>query len=136
MDNGFIWRDAEVTYPDWKGTAQLDQRMTSAGIEEVVGLDRDEWMVIGIDIGGGELDHDLRVVAVHREIVPDGGGVLPRIADANGGEIPVTEFLIHDVDPYAVLRAITHVFELRLRLRGADGLPIRVVGQSDVPEQD
>ncbi|WP_243226698.1 hypothetical protein [Microbacterium sp. CIAB417] len=135
MENGFIWRDAAVTYADWEGTAQLDQRLTGPGIEETVGLNRDEWMVIGIDIGGGELEHDLRVIAVHRDRIPDGGGVLPRIAEANEGEIPATEFLIHDVDPYAVLQAITHVFELRMRLSGASGLPIRVIEQSDVPEQ-
>lgn len=136
MENGFIWRDAEVTYPDWIGTAQLDQRATAAGVEEVVGLDRDEWMVIGLDIGGGEHAHHLRVVAVHRDDVPEGGDVLPRIAEANGGEIPVTEFLIHNVDPYAALRAVTHQFELRLRTRGTRDLPIRVIRQSDVPEQD
>ena len=134
MVESFIWRDATVTYPDWEGTAQLDQRMTADGIEKVVGIDPDEWMVIGLDIGGGEDgEHELRVVAVHRDIVPDGGGVLPRIADAHDGEIPVTEFLVHDADPYAVLQAITHSFELRLRLAGARELPIRVVGLSDAP---
>jgi hypothetical protein len=134
MAEGFIWGDAEVTYPDWSGTAQLDQRMTAAGIEEVVGLNRDEWMVIGLDVGGGEHDHHLRVVAVHRTHVPAGGDVLPRIADAHGGEIPVTEFLVHDADPYEVLKRITHVFELRLRARGARDYPIRVVDQSDAPD--
>ena len=133
--DGFIWRDAEVTYPDWKGSAQLDQRITAPGIGEAVGLDRDEWMVIGLDIGGGERKHELKVVAVHRSQVPDGGDVLPRIAEANDGEIPVTEFLVHDVDPYQVLQAITHMFELRLRVGGARDLPIRVIAQSDIPEQ-
>lgn len=73
----YIWRDAEATYPDWNGTAQLDQRMTAAGVEELIGLDRDEWFVIGLDVGGGEHKHVLRVVAVAREDIPDGGNVLP-----------------------------------------------------------
>lgn len=132
MDANFIWRDAEVTYPDWKGTTQLDQRMTSEGIEELVGLDREAWMVVGFAIGGGESGQDLRVVAVSRDDVPEGGDVLPRIAEENGGEIPVTEFLVHGVDPYAVLRAVTHVFELRMRLNRSVGIPMRVVQQSDV----
>lgn len=132
MEADFIWRDAEVTYPDWKGTAQLDQRMTAAGVEELVGLDRDDWMVVGIDIGGGESGQELRVIAVARKDVPSGGDVLPRIADANDGEIPVTEFLVHGVDPYAVLRAMTHVFELRLRLNRTVGIPMRVLHRSDV----
>ncbi|MGO0578252.1 hypothetical protein [Ornithinimicrobium panacihumi] len=117
MADGFIWGDASVTYPDWVGTAQLDERKTAAQVEEVVGLDHKEWLVIGLDLGGGEDGgHELRVVAVHRDNVPEGGDVLPRIAAANNGEIPVTEFLIHDKDPYEVLQAITHSFELRLRL--------------------
>lgn len=135
MTQPTYWRDAEVTYPDWVGTAQLDQRLTAAGIEEVVGLNRDEWMVIGLELGGGEGSHDLHVIAVHRSVIPDGGGVLPRIAAANGGVIPATDFLVHDVDPYLVLKAITHMFELRLRLSGSVGIPIRVDALADVPER-
>lgn len=135
MDSdGFIWRDAEVTYPDWKGTAQLDQRITAPGIAEVVGLDPKRWFVVGFDMGGGETRHDLHVIAVDRSKVGDDS--LSQIAEANGGEIPVTDFLIHDVDPYEVLRKITHVFELRMRVRAASDIPIRVVGLSDVPEQE
>lgn len=135
MEDGYIWGDAEVTYPDWQGTAQLDQRMTTAGLEEVVGLDRKKWFVVGIDIGGGEHEHQLRVLAVDRQIFPPGGDVFPRIAEANGGKLPVTEFLVHDADPYEVLQKITHVFELRLRTRGTLGLAIRIVAHADVPEQ-
>lgn len=131
----FIWEAARVTYPDWNGNAQLDQRMTAAGLEELVGLDPDEWMIAGFDIGGGESGQFLRVVAVSRDVIPDGGDVYPRIAEANGGEIPATEFLIHDVDPYEILRKITHVFELRMRARGTRDIPIRVVAQGDVPPQ-
>ncbi|WP_203135341.1 hypothetical protein [Microbacterium sp. JZ31] len=136
MSDGFIWRDAEVTYPDWNGTAQLDEKMTGKTPEHVVGLDPDEWSVIGFDIGGGETRHELHVIAVHREDMLDGGDVYPRIAEANGGEIPATEFLVHDVDPYEFLRAITHMFELRMRVRGTRDFPIRIVRQSDIPEQE
>ena len=131
-----IWRDAEVTFPDWSGTAQLDQRKTAAGIEELIGLDPDAWFVIGLDIGGGEHNHELRVVAVAREHIPDGGDVLPRIADSNAGSIPVTEFLVHHLDPYELLRKITHMFELRMRVRGARDLPIRVTNVGDLSPQD
>lgn len=131
----FIWGDAQVTYPDLVGTAQLDERKTAPPVERAVGLDPEQWTVIGLDIGGGERAHELRVVAVAADDMPDGGDVFPRIAEANGGEVPVTEFLIHDVDPYEVLRAITHQFELRLRVRSAADLRFRVVRQADVPEQ-
>ena len=134
MADGFLWGEARVTDPDWTGTAQLDVRMTGRSINEVVGLSK-EWLVIGLDLGGGEHKHDLHVVAVHRDTFGEGGDVLPQIAAANGGEIPATDFLIHDVDPYEVLQAITHVFEMRLRVSGSRDLPIRIMSQADVPEQ-
>lgn len=132
----YLWDDATVTYPDWTGTAQLDRRITAPSIGSVVGLDPGEWLVIGFEIGGGEHAHRLKVVAVRRSDVPEGGDILPSIAEANGGEIPATEFLVHDVDPYAVLKAITHQFKLRMRARGTGDLPIRIVALGDVPEQD
>jgi hypothetical protein len=55
----YEWGQASVTYPDWSGTAQLDQRITAAGIEVAVGLDPERWTVVDIDIGGGEYAHDL-----------------------------------------------------------------------------
>ncbi|WP_336853840.1 hypothetical protein [Sinomonas albida] len=132
----FIWGKAEVTYPDWVGTAQLDQRLTGPRLEQLVNLDPDEWMIIGIDIGGGESGHELRVIAISTDLFSEGDSdVLPRIAAANGGSIPATEFLIHDVDPYAILRAYTHVFEMRLRLQATEGMDIKVVGVGDVPAQ-
>jgi len=66
-------------------------------------------MIISLDIGGGEHRHDLRVVAVHNSLATEVGDVLPSIAAAHGGQIPATEFRIHDVDPYQILRAITQV---------------------------
>jgi hypothetical protein len=88
-----------------------------------------------LDMGGGEISHDLQVVAVHKDALPAGGDVLPSMAENTGGEIHATSFLIHDVDPYEVLRAITHQFELRLRVRGTLDYPIRIMSQADVPEQ-
>ena len=135
MSEAYLWRDAaEVTYPDWVGTAQLDERMTGAGLNEVLGLDPDEWFLIGFDIGGGEHRHELRVVAVHHTLTREETDILPKIAATNNGEIPATEFLVHDVDPYDVLRRITHQFEMRLKIRGSRELPIRILSESDIPE--
>jgi PAS domain-containing protein len=128
----YLWRDAEVTYPDWSGNAQLDQRMTgsNASFERLVGLDPDEWIILGFDIGWGEIEqdvHELHVVAARRADI--------RGSDSAEGELPVTDFLIHDADPIEVLRAISHVFELRLRRRGIGDRPLRVVALADIPEQ-
>jgi hypothetical protein len=89
---GYVWREASVTFPDFQGTAQLDRRVTGAGVESKVGLDPSEWLIVGFYLGGGENRSHLNVVAVNRALFPDGGDVLPKIAEANGGEIPVTEF--------------------------------------------
>jgi hypothetical protein len=58
MDEGFIWGDASVTYADWVGTAQLDERMTTPTIEDALGDQLRDWLVIGLDIGGGEHSHE------------------------------------------------------------------------------
>ncbi len=131
----YIWGDAEVTYDDWHGTAQLDQRM-GVSLNELVGIDEESWYIVGIRLGGGEHSHDLHVVAVDRNIVPEGGDVLPKIAAANGGEIPVTDFLIHNVDPYQILKAIAHSLDIKLRLARSVDFPIRVQALSDSPLQD
>jgi hypothetical protein len=132
----FIWGDASVAYPDWVGTAQLDQRATTWTIEQILGDQLDGWFVIGIDIGGGEHEHALRVIAVPKDSLPEGGGVLPEYASRNGGEIPATSFLVHDFNPYEFLRAITHMFELRLRVRSIADIPVRIVSLADIPNQN
>jgi len=131
MNDESLWGDAKVISADWHGTAQLHQRKTSGRIEEVVGLDPDEWWVIGLEIRDSESSDYLKVVAVRRNQIPEGSDPLPRLADENEGELPVTEFLVHGVDPFQVLREATHVFKLRMRNRGARDLPIRVLKESD-----
>ena len=134
MNGGFIWRASEGTSSDWNGTAQLDHRR-SADLARLAGLDSEKWMVVAFDIGGGENGHDLRVVAVDRDLIPEAADELRGIAAEHGGEIPATEFLVHDVEPYDVLQRITRRFELRMRARGTRDLPIRIVSQVHGPEQ-
>lgn len=133
--DSYTWGDASVTYPDWSGTAQLDQRITGEGLHEIINLPKG-WHVIGLDLGGGEHGHDLHVVAVRDELF-DQFGDLPSIAQAHGGAVPAAEFLVHDVDPYEVLRRITHMFELRLRVRiiAEQRIPIEIHQLGDIPEQ-
>lgn len=44
----------------------------------------------------------------------------------HGGEIEVTEFLVHDVDPLEILSQMTHMFELKMLIRGLSGDQVRV----------
>ncbi|MEV0214391.1 hypothetical protein [Micromonospora sp. NPDC050695] len=128
--DGEIWGDADVTYPDWKGTAQLDERLTIPweGLARTVGLDSDQWQVVGFSIGGGEHEYDLRVVATPRD-------VWEKVKSDDDAEIEVTEFLVHDVDPLAILQQMTHMFDLRMRLSGLDGRKVRVRALSDLPAE-
>lgn len=131
----YVWREAEVTYPDYVGTAQLDHRMTGESAFSTAGIDEDKWLVVGFDIGGGEHNHDLHVVAVDLEAVPEGeGNVFDRLI-AEHGHIPTKDLLLHDVDPYEFLKSISHHFELRLRTRNASGKTIMVTSLGDIPEQ-
>ncbi|MBO4140145.1 hypothetical protein J5U46_08325 [Micromonospora tulbaghiae] len=128
--DGEAWGEASVTYPDWKGTAQLDERMTVPwkGLARTVGLDGDQWQVVGFSIGGGEHGYDLRVVATPVD-------VWEKVKPDDDAEIEVTEFLVHNVDPLAILQQMTHVFELKMRLRGLDGRQVRVRALSDLPSE-
>lgn len=110
--------------------------MTTPNIFDVLDLDHDEWMIVGLAIGGGEHGLDPRVMAVHRDQIGSSTSwVAVDIAANNNGEIPVNEFLVHDVDPYEVLKAIVHMFDLRLRVSSFNQFPIRVVEQGDIREQ-
>jgi hypothetical protein len=132
----FVWREAEVTYPDFRGTAQLDEKKTGTNGLTLAGIDHEKWLVVGINIGGGEGAHELRVVAVDKEPIPvDVENIFDFLLQKHG-HIPVTELLLHDVDPYEVLKSLTHVFELRLRSRNTVGQTLLVTGRGDIPVQN
>jgi hypothetical protein len=125
-----IWGDASVTYPDWKGTAQLDERATVPweGLAGKVGLDREQWQVVGFSIGGGKSGYHLRVYATPRE-------AWKTVKSEDEAAVEVTEFLVHDVDPLTILQQMTHMFELNMRLRALDGRTVHVMARSDLPAE-
>jgi hypothetical protein len=128
--NGELWGDASVTYPDWKGTAQLDERKTVPweGLARTFGLDEDAWQVVGFSIGGGEHGFNLRIVATPRD-------VWDNFNPDDDGEIEVTEFLVHDVDPLVILQQMTHMFEVKMLIRGLGSDQVRVRALSDLPDE-
>lgn len=123
------WNDAEVQYGDWRGTVQIDDRRIGSDIlpEGAVGLDRENWRIVGLHIYGGGGGYDLHVLAVPRE---------PDATDMGDREILATDFLIHDVDPFEILRRIALRFDLRVRDRSLVGRPIVIAHRADIPEQD
>lgn len=130
-----VWREASLTYPDFVGTAELDHRMTGDSGFKLAGIDEEKWHVIGFDIGGGELGHQVRVVAIEKESIPEGdGNIIARLMKEHG-HLPVHELLLHDVDPYEFLKNISHQFELRMRASYTVDKDIVVTTLGDIPEQ-
>jgi hypothetical protein len=89
---------AETQYTDWKGTVALDEPHAGTS-DDVFGLDRDRWAVVGFSLFGGgaagdALSFRATVYAVEQSQLSEasgrtGGEKLQALADANDGEIPV-----------------------------------------------
>jgi hypothetical protein len=68
----YQWGDASVSFPDWVGTAQLDQKMTGpVDLYDLTGVDPDEWLIVGLDFGGGESGY---AQPPHHQVGPDRPG--------------------------------------------------------------
>lgn len=127
----YEWGHASVAYPDWHGTAQLDQKMTgNTGIYELTGVDSDEFLIIGLDIGGGESGmHDPHVIAVRKAELGNN-----HISDLS--EIRAVNIKVHGVDPFELLRQITHLLDMRFRIRSVKDSNITITELLDSPEQE
>jgi hypothetical protein len=125
--DGELWGDASVTYPIGRAPRSLTsgRRCRGQGLARTFDLGADAWEVIGISIG--EVKHLFKV-----KIVATPSGVWENFTPDDGGEIEVTEFLVHDADPLAVLRQITHMSELKMLIRGPSGNQVRVRTLSDL----
>jgi hypothetical protein len=126
----YDWGYAEVGFPDWKGTAQLDEKMTGPdSIYDYTGVDENEFQIIGFSFGGGESGvHDLHVIAV-RKAELDG----QHIADVD--TLRAVDIQVHDVDPWEVLQKMTHYLDVRFRLRAVENATITITELLDSPPQ-
>lgn len=127
----YEWGEARVTYPDWVGTLQLDQKLTGpVDIYDLTGVDRDEWQIIGLDFGGGESGmFEPHVIAVRKSEL--GGRHISDVSDIRAADIQV-----HGVEPFELLQQITHMLDMRLRIRSVRGATITITELLDVPPQD
>lgn len=128
----YEWGHASVTFPDWVGTAQLDQKMTGpVNLYDLTGIDSDEWQIIGLDFGAGERGrHTPHVIAVPRE---EWGGSPPSDLD----EVNAAKISIHNgIDPFDLLQQITHLLDMRFRLRVVKDSTITITQHLDEPPQD
>mgnify|MGYP000330099950 CR=1 FL=1 len=135
-EDAWVWGPAEVSYPDWQGTAQLDQKVTGeVNLYTFADIDHQKWFVVGLDFGGGESGfHDPAIVVIDQNLLTAGGGIDGLIAEY--GYLPCVHILLHDVDTAELLQVMMHVFDMRLRIRSVLDAEIRIIDQRDIPEQD
>ena len=124
----YEWGDASVSFPDWIGTAQLDQKMTgTVGVYELTGIDRDEWLIVGLEFAGGESGmHNPHVIAVRQS--EWGERHISDVSDVRAADIE-----IHGVDAFELLRQMTHMLNMRFRIRATKNATITITELLDEP---
>lgn len=127
----YEWGHAEVSHPDWTGTAQLDQKMTgNVNVYSLTGIDHEEWQIIGLDFGGGETGmHNLHVIAVPRS--EWGDSPPPDLSEVRAADIQIH----NGIDPFELLRQITHMLDVRFRIRAVKDSTITITELLDEPPQ-
>lgn len=129
------WQKPSVNVPAFRGEAVLDDKITMPDkMFGMLNIDRNDWFLVGLDWDGTEHSQSLRVYLVDRHLVDVQSDYFTHVKK-KFGFIPVTEFLVHDVDPADYIRAITHGFQLQLRTRGVGQDDVRITRRGDIPEQ-
>ena len=132
-----ILRNATVQYGDFTGTAAADRADAgSLGLDEVVGIDKDRWWILAVEIYAAEraeLTEDcVRVFAVdrHREGISSHDEL--QAYGAEHGTVPVTEFQVYDVSAVEVVRNSFKRLAVQLRSRSLEQLDLTVVGEESL----
>jgi hypothetical protein len=127
----YEWGDASVGFPDWIGTAQLDQKMTgNVDVYSLTGIDSEEWLIVGLDFGGGDSGwHNPHVIAVRKSEL--GERHISEVSDVRAANIK-----IHSVDdPFELLRQMTHLLDMRFRINSTKNATITITEHLDEPPQ-
>lgn len=130
--DAYEWGHASVSYPDWIGTAQLDRKMTGPDdIYSLTGIDPEEWLIIGLDFGAGETGrHMPHVIAVRKSELGE-----RHIADVS--DVRAVDIQIHNgIDPFELLQQMTHMLDMRFRIRALKDATITITELLDEPLQN
>jgi hypothetical protein len=123
--DAYEWGAAEVSYPDWKGTAEIDEKYTGDdSIYTLTGVDQDEWSIIGLEFGGGERGFSAP------EIV-----VVPKGTDLDSDRIEARLIRLHEVEMFDVLSVLMNVMSMKFRTRRTESATIVITSHGDIPPQ-
>ncbi|KRE44555.1 hypothetical protein ASG92_12875 [Arthrobacter sp. Soil736] len=130
-----ILKTARSSYGDWTGTAAADEHQTTGHRTpyEVVGLDPDEWWIIGFDFQGSDLTSKdgLYVYAVRKDSMGITNWDAIQLHGEANGSVPVTSFLVHGVAPVELISESFNQFQVQLRTRNV-GHHLDIVARDDL----
>lgn len=129
------------TNRDWIGTASAENNVTIYGksLRQLTGLeDHDKWSIVAIDwFTHGKLPADVYVYAFDREETGISTYEEMVAYAAREGSLPVTSFLMHELDFETIVRESFKSFRVQLISGGAAeaGIQLDIVNRDDIPEQ-
>ncbi|PPG72006.1 hypothetical protein C5C31_01040 [Rathayibacter rathayi] len=122
--------------------AEKDVHVSSEDLFGVIGLDRDRWSILAIDLNGGTSStrgrDEVTVDALDRVkhgIVKHGiysHDALLRLAAEREGVLPVTNFLVHGVAADRIVSKVFKRYQVRLLSRSAAGNTLHVEARDDL----
>ncbi|PPF25625.1 hypothetical protein C5C34_02120 [Rathayibacter rathayi] len=117
--------------------AEKDVHVGSEDLFGVIGLDRDRWSILAIDLNGGTSStrgrDEVTVDALDR--VKHGiysHDALLRLAAEREGVLPVTNFLVHGVAADRIVSKVFKRYQVRLLSRSAAGNTLHVEARDDL----
>lgn len=130
-----ILKTASSSYGDWTGTAAADEHQTVGHRSpyEVVGLDPDQWWIVGFDFRETDLTSKdgLYVYAVQKDAMGITSWDAIQLHGEANGSVPVTSFLVHGVAPVELISESFNQFHVQLRTRNV-GHDLDIVERADL----
>jgi hypothetical protein len=96
MDEPRRLTPASVQYNDWRGTAALDNPHRAEKLYELLGVDQDEWSILGLEMWGGRIGEGDLTSGVRVFVAPAESTTADEILKR--GEVTVLEVALDDAE--------------------------------------